>query len=369
MQTEGKNENTNTTIISILINKKFMEKVKWGVIGSGGIAMRRTIPEGIVTAGNAMLTSVYDVNSPANLKVAETYSAEAAGSVEELLKEDIDAVYVASPANLHLHHVIECARGKKHILCEKPLGMTPGEAEEMIKVCEKEGVLLGVGLMMRFSSQHQAALKMIRDGKLGKPVYARAQLSCWYPPIEGAWRQDPETGGGGSLMDMGSHCIDLLEMFFGNVKKVHCFINNIVHSYRSEDSAVATLFFSNGAIGTVDTYFCIPDNSSKNILELYGSEGSILARGTIGQGTEGEMNAFLESGGSVYNAQQARADANGIKISPVPVNTYRAEIEDFSQAVLENREPLANAMLGLRSLKILSACYQSASSGKVIEIE
>ncbi len=141
---------------------------------------------------------------------------------------------------------------------------------------------------MRFLSQHQAALKMIQDGKLGTPVYGRAQLSCWYPPIPGAWRQDPSTGGGGSLVDMGSHCIDLLEMFFGRIKSVSCFINNSIHDYNSEDSAIVALKFENGAMATVDTYFCIPDNSSKNILELYGSMGSILAKGTIGQGDSGD---------------------------------------------------------------------------------
>ena len=96
-------------------------------------------------------------------------------------------------------------------------------------------------------------------------------------------------------MDMGSHCIDLLEMFFGKARSVSCFINNVVHSYKSEDSAVVSIFFENGALGTVDTYFCIPDNSSKNILELYGSGGSIIARGTIGQGPAGEMTAYLDS--------------------------------------------------------------------------
>jgi predicted dehydrogenase len=289
-------------------------------------------------------------------------------SIEELMKTDVDAIYIASPANMHLDHVIACAKGAKNVLCEKPLGMTVEEAEKMIKVCSQNGVLLGTALMMRFLSQHQAALKIINDGKLGKPVYGRAQLSCWYPPIEGAWRQDPKTGGGGSLMDMGSHCIDLLEMLFGKVKSVSCFINNSVHSYKSEDSAVVSLFFENGALGTVDTYFCIPDNSSKNVLELYGSSGSILAKGTIGQGSAGEMTAFLEGEGAEYNALQSRNTADGLIINPVPANTYRAEIEEFSSAMLEKREPLNNAAIGLRNQKILSACYESAKSGKVINV-
>jgi predicted dehydrogenase len=346
-----------------------VDKVKWGVIGSGGIARRRTIPEGIIPSEHAELVSVYDIDSAANASVGKQFNATAAKSLVELIKSDIDTVYIASPVNKHFDHVIACAKSKKHVLCEKPLGLTVKEAEKMISVCKEEGVLLGTGLMMRFLAQHQAALKLIKEGKLGKPVYGRAQLSCWYPPIDGAWRQDPETGGGGSIMDMGSHCIDLLEMFFGEVKSVSCFINNIIHSYKSEDSAIVSLLFENGALGTVDTCFCIPDNSSKNMLELYGSMGSIIARGTIGQGSSGEMIAYLEGDQSGYDAGQSRNIGDGISVNPEPINAYYAEIEDFSKAILEKREPGNNAFIGLQSQKVLAACYQSAKTGKVIDIK
>ena len=343
-------------------------KIKWGVIGSGGIARRRTIPEGIIPAEHAKLVSVYDINKEVNNAVAKQFNVTAFSRMEDLLNSDIDAVYVASPANMHHDQVIACARARKHILCEKPLGMTTGEAQDMINVCRKENVLLGTGFMMRFLAQHQAALKLIQTGKLGKCVYGRAQLSCWYPPIKGAWRQSPESGGGGSLMDMGSHCIDLLEMFFGKLKSVSCFINNNVHSYKSEDSAIVLLFFENGALGTVDTYFCIPDNSSKNILELYGSKGSIIAKGTIGQGVSGEMIAYLEEEDAGYDALQARSTREGLVINPTPVNTYQTEIEEFSRAILEKREPKNNIEIGLQSQKVLAACYESARTGKVIEV-
>jgi len=343
-------------------------QINWGVIGSGGIAMRRTIPEGIVPAEHAKLVSVFDIDQAVNDAVAREFNAIAAQSLEDLLRSEIEVVYVASPANMHHDQVITCARSGKHVFCEKPLGMTTAESENMIKVCKKQGVVLGAGFMMRYLAQHQAALQLIQSGKLGKCVYGRAQLSCWYPPIEGAWRQSPETGGGGSLMDMGSHCIDLLEMFFGKIKSVSGFINNNVHPYKSEDSAIVSLFFENGAMGTVDTYFCIPDNSSKNILELYGSKGSILARGTIGQGSSGEMMAYLEERETGYDAQQARNAGEGLVINPQPVNTYQAEIEEFSLAILENREPLNNAAIGLQNQKILDACYKSARIGKVVGV-
>lgn len=347
-----------------------MEKIiKWGVIGSGGIARRRTIPEGITKSKNAKLVSVYDVNQEVNNAVAQEFDAIASKSIDDLLNTGIDVVYVATPINLHLRHAEAAAKAGKHVFCEKPLGLTVEEAEKMIDICKKAGVSLGTGLMMRFIAQHQAALKMISDGKLGKPVYGRAQLSCWYPPIPGAFRQDPVLGGGGSLFDMGGHCIDILEMLFGKIKSVSCFINNSVHDYKSEDSALASLFFENGAMGSVDAFFCIPDNSSKNILELYGSKGSILANGTIGQGSEGKMTAYLEGDNIGYDAKQIRNAGEGFSINPVPVNPYRAEIEEFSDAILNKREPVNNASIGLQSQKVMDACYKSAKTGKVVDVK
>jgi predicted dehydrogenase len=312
--------------------------------------------------------SVFDIDAQVNAEVAKKFDAKQTASVDELLNVDVDAVYVATPAHLHGDQVRACARAGKHVLCEKPLGMTVAEAKEMIELCKRRGVKLGCAFMMRFAAQHAEALRLIKDGKLSIPTYARAQLSCWYPPIEGAWRQDPATSGGGSLIDMGGHCIDLLEMFFGKVASVSCFIHNTVHDYKSEDSAIAMLFFENGALATVDTFFCIPDNSSKNALELYGSKGSILAKGTIGQAPAGEMVAFLEQDGKDYDARQLRTEGQGLIIAPEPVNTYQAEIEEFSQAIIDDRDPLIGGELGLRSQKVLAACYESAKLGKVIEV-
>jgi len=343
-------------------------RIKWGVIGCGGIARRRTIPEGIVPASNAQLTAVFDIDAQANEQVAKEFSAQPCDSLEALLTRDIEAVYVASPAYLHHQQVLAAAKGDKHVLCEKPLGMTIKEAEEITVACKKQTVLLGTGFMMRFQTQHQEALRMLQNGRLGKPVYARAQLSCWYPPIEGAWRQNPQQGGGGSLMDMGGHCIDLLEMFFGKVKTLCCVINNTIHNYKSEDSAVVMLTFENGAMATVDTFFCIPDSSSKNVLELYGSKGSILASETIGQSEAGKMVAFLEGDDAGYDTQQARKATGGIEIAPRPENTYKSEIENFSQAIIDGCEPANSGVLGVQSQKILSACYESARKGQVVQI-
>ena len=344
------------------------DRVAWGVIGSGGIALRRTIPEGIVPAANARLVAVYDVNQEINRQAAERFGAQAAANLDELLAADVEAVYVATPVHAHREQVLACARAGKHVLCEKPLGLNVAEAEEMVAACRQAGVLLGTALMMRFHSRHRAALELIRRGRLGQPVYARAQLSCWYPPIEGAWRQDPALGGGGALMDMGGHCLDLLEMFFGPMRRLVCLTARAVHGYAVEDGATVLVEFANGALGTVDTFFSIPDEASENVLELYGSLGAILARGTIGQGSGGFMVARLRGEQAGYDAQQARAAAGGIEIAPEPVNLYRAEIEEFSRAVREGRPPAVSGEDGLRNQRLLAACYESARTGKMVEV-
>ncbi len=343
-------------------------RVRWGVIGSGGIARRRTIPEGIVPASNAVLAAVYDVDGAANREVAERFGAAAADGLDGLFAAGLDAVYVATPAHLHREHVEACARAGVPVLCEKPLGMSVGEAQGMIDACRRAGVPLGTAFMMRFQSQHREALRLVREGRLGAPVYARAQLSCWYPPIGGAWRQDPARGGGGSLVDLGGHCIDLLEMFFGPVRRVSCFARNVVHSYPVEDGAVALLEFAGGALGTVDAFFCVRDEGSRNVLELHGSHGSILASGTIGQGSAGEMTAVLAEAGGAYDAAQARSGGGGERIAPEPVNVYRAEIEAFGRTVLEGKREDPGAEHGLRSQKVLAACYASARTGRAEEV-
>ncbi len=319
-------------------------------------------------ACNAELAAVCDVDREANAGLAREYGARASADIDELLGTDVDAVYVASPADLHHEHVLRAIRAGKHVLCEKPLGLTVAEAGEMMAAARQAGVQLGTALMMRFHSQHRAALRLVEEGKLGRMVYGRAQLSCWYPPLDGAWRQDPARGGGGSLIDMGGHCIDLLEMFFGPVERVSCFTNNTVHPYRSEDSAAVLLAFAGGALATVDTFFCIPDEAGDNVLELYGSRGSILAKGTIGQGTRGTMFARLKAEESGYDAQQARDAAGGVEIAPEPVNMYQAEIEEFSQALLDERPSVLAGDGGLRSQKVLAACYESARTGQAVAV-
>lgn len=338
------------------------------MVGSGGIARRRTIPEGIAPATNAQLVAVFDTDGKSNAEVARAFGATPFDSLAGLLAADVEAVYIATPVFMHAAQVAECLRAGKHVLCEKPLALSVAEAQSVVALAEQCKLQLGVGLMMRFHSQHQEALKIVRSGQLGKPVYGRAQLSCWYPPLPGAWRQNLSQAGGGSLADMGVHCIDLLEMFLGPVASVNCLISRLVHDYETEDSAIVMLTFENGAMGTVDAFFCVPDESSKNVLELHGSEGGILAKGTIGQGSRGELKFYSRPQGKGYDAQQARQAGEGVELLPPEVNMYRAEVEEFSQALLDGRESELARERGLRSQRILHACYESAKTSRVVRI-
>ncbi len=343
-------------------------KTRWAVCGSGGIARRRTIPEGILKADYAELVAVYDVNASVNREVGELFGVMAFESEQELLDSESDVIYIATPVKFHCSQTIRAAEAGKHILCEKPLGLNSAEAEKMLAACRRNGVKLGVGFMMRFHAYHLEAMRLLREGRIGIPVFGRAQLSCWYPPIQGAWRQDPAKGGGGSLMDMGSHCIDLLEMLFGRARKVSCFVGNPVHDYPGEDTAVVMLEFQSGAKGVVDNLFSVPDQSSRNRLELYGSQGSILAEGTIGQGEAGEMIATFQESGKGYDAGQTRSCKEEVRIGPTPVNMYRAEVEAFSQAVIQDKEPPVNGEAGLWNLKVVEACYRSAATGQAVSL-
>lgn len=345
--------------------------VRWGVIGAGGIADRRTIPEGIVPATGSQLMAVQDVVEERARSVAARYGVSHCFTSEAdlLACDEVDAVYIATPTYLHATQVKAAAAAGKHVLCEKPLGMTRQEVEEEIQVCADAGVKLGVNFMMRFHACHVKLREMIQAGELGRLVFGRAELTCWYPPIPGAFRQDPALGGGGSLIDMGNHCIDLLEFLLGRVVEVSCFTGNLVQDYRSEDTAVAMLRFGSGAVGVVDNLFNVPDAAARNALEVYGSKGSVVAFGTIGQDSGGSLSAVLEGAEKAYDAAQVRdAGAQAVTITPPVVNMYRAHIEAFCAAVETDTEPPVTGEDGLWSHRVIEACYEAARSGRTVAL-
>lgn len=345
-------------------------KIKWGVIGCGGIADRRTIP-GMMLAENAELYAVMDTNAELANKVKEKYGAKYAFTTEaELLAlDEIQAVYIASPVFCHKEQAFAAAKAKKHILLEKPLALTSEEAEEIAKVCAENGVKLGAGLMMRFHAYHQKMRELISEGKIGDIVSMRAQLTCWYPEIEGAWRQDFKLSGGGALMDMGIHCIDLLQYITGlQASEVAGFAQTQTFSYNVDDSASIVMKMNNGALAFVDSNFNIPDAAAKCNLEIYGTRGSIMAEGTISQVEGGKAVFFMSEDGLGYDAAQNRNDVAPIEISVEFGNMYTKEIEGFSNAIINDKEPPVPASEAIFVQKVVEAAYKASDSGKTVKI-
>jgi len=343
--------------------------VRWGVIGAGGIADRRTIPEGLVPSHKCELVAVADVDAQRARAVAERHRVPHwFTSTEELLAlADVDAVYIATPNYLHKEQTIAAARAGKHVLVEKPFAMTIAEGEEMIAACRDSGVKLMAGYLMRFHAHHCRLKEMIEVGDLGQIVFGRAQLTCWYPDIPGAWRQDLSLGGGGALMDMGTHCLDLLEMLMGRIAGLVAFSSTLSFEYAIEDSATVLLEFESGAQGVVDVNFNVPDQAAQNVLEIRGTRGAVMADHTIGQDAGGNMTAYLlkETGG--YDAAQVREGGSiGQPVEVEPVNTYQAEVEHFCDCIENDREPLIGGAEALRVLRLALLAYESARLGRVI---
>ena len=347
-----------------------MKKVRWGVIAAGGIADRRTIP-GMMLADNAELIAVMEVNKDFAEKIRAKYNAKRAyDTVEALLADDeIDAVYIASPVNYHKAQAIAAAKAKKHILIEKPICATIEDGEEVIRICEQEGVKIAAGFMMRYHVYHQKMKEFIDSGKLGQVVSCRAQLTCWYPDMPGAWRQVKSESGGGALIDMGIHCIDLIQYITGSkAKTVAGMSGTKTFHYNVDDQSSTLMELENGAYAYVDANFNIPDAAAKCRMEIYGTRGSMLAEGTISQIEAGTISVVLteESG---YDAQQNRNDVTPVEINVEFGNMYTKEIESFGRSILEGAPIQVPACEAIQVQKVLNAAYESAETHKFVEVK
>ena len=347
-----------------------MRKVKWGVIGCGGIADRRTLP-GMMLAENAELIAVMDTNMDFANTCKEKYNAKYAfNNIEELLAlDEIEAVYIASPVFCHKEQAFAAAKAKKHILLEKPLGMTVAESQEIVDFCKAEGVKLSAGFMMRFHSFHQKMKEIIAEGKIGEIVSMRAQLTCWYPDMENAWRQNKKLSGGGAMIDMGVHCADLLQQISGlEAKEVCAFTGTQTFSYNVDDSGMLLMKMNNGAIAMVDANFNIPDAAAKCKMEFYGTKGSMMAEGTISQIEAGQVEVFMSDDAKGYDAAQERCELKAQMLEVEFGNMYTKEVEAFGNAIINDTEPVVTAQSAVQVQNIIESAYNASESKKYITL-
>ena len=347
-----------------------MEKLRWGVLGAGGIADRRTLP-GMVLARNAELIAVMEIDAENAERLRAKYGAKRAyTSDQELLKDpEVDAVYIASPVVLHARQAKLAADNGKHILLEKPLAMTADEAEEIVNYCEARGIMIAAGFMMRFGAYVQEMKKAVQAGKIGQVVSCDALFSCWYPDMPGAWRQYRENSGGGSLMDMGVHCIDLIQYITGSrVKQVAAMHDTMTFQYEVEDSSTVLMRLENGAICTVQSNFNIPDEAAKWQLNFFGTKGRLLGDNVIGQVDGGSVDAMFMEENSGYNARQDGKTVKKAQIDAELGNTYTREIESFGDSVLKGLPLEVPASDAVCVQRIVEAAYKSNDQKRVVEL-
>ncbi len=347
-----------------------MKKIRWGVIGAGGIADRRTIP-GMMLCDNAELVAVMEINMELAEKCRAKWGCKRAYDNEAALLADpeIDAVYIASPVFLHAKQAMAAADAGKHILIEKPLAMTAEEGQKVADYCKEKGVKLAVGLMMRFGAYVQAMKRAIAEGKIGKPVSAYAQFTCWYPDMPGNWRQSKKNGGGGAMMDMGVHCIDLLQYILGTkATQVAAFHDTLSFQYEVEDSSTVMLRMENGAQCVVQSNFNIPDDAAKWRIEVFGDQGRLIGDTVIGQVDGGTLDAMFLGAQGGYDAQQDKKDGNQTKIDVEFGNMYAREIESFSNSLLLDLPVEVPAEDAIRVQRIMEAAYQSNDTASVITL-
>jgi len=338
-----------------------MKKVRWGIIGAGGIADRRTMP-GIELAENAVIHSVMEVDMAVAKALKEKYKAAKAydNEADLIADPDVDAVYIASPVVYHKKQAMMAADAGKHILLEKPIALTVDEGNEVIDYCKKKGVLLATGFMMRFHAYHQAMKKIVEGGKLGQIVSARAQLTCWYPDMPGNWRQAKATSGGGALMDMGVHCLDLIQYITGyKAKRAAGMASTLTFDYEVEDSGAILVELENGAICHIESNFNIPDAAARGRFEIYGTKGSMLAEGTISQVEGGSLDVMISDDSLQYDAKQDRNEVEPMKVEVEFGNMYTKEIESFSNTILNGGEMEVPAEDAVQVQNVIQSAYRT----------
>ena len=346
------------------------QKVRWGVIGAGGIADRRTIP-GMMLCDNAELIAVMEINMELAEKCRAKWNCKRAYDSEADLLADpeIDAVYIASPVVLHARQAKAAADAGKHILIEKPLAMTSEEGRQVVEYCHAKGVKIAAGLMMRFGSYVQEMKRAIAEGKIGKPVSGYAQFTCWYPDMPGNWRQTKKSGGGGAMMDMGVHCIDLMQYILGSrVCQVAAFHDTLSFHYEVEDSSTVMLRMENGAQCVVQSNFNIPDDAAKWRIEIFGDQGRLMGDTVIGQVDGGTLDAMFlgEQGG--YDAQQDKRDGAREHIEVEFGNMYAREIASFSNSILTGAPLEVPAEDAVQVQRVMEAAYCSNDEEKIIRL-
>jgi len=260
-------------------NRRSKSKLKWGVAGCGRFAELAFIPTLSLLRKNKLI-SVFSNDLSRSKSIAEKFGVpNYFNNYDEFLKSDINCVYVSSVNAHHYDQVIKAAKAGKNILCEKPLALTSDEANEMIKVCEDNNVILTVSYVYRFHPLILKAKEFIDGDMLGKIVSINLNYNTDYAPGNN-FRFNRQLSGGGSLRDIGTHLIDLLRFFGGEITEIKGVVDNIIYKSEVDDFASAIVKFKESGYG----YFNVSFNVKRafNRIEILCHRGALSIENFIG---------------------------------------------------------------------------------------
>ena len=271
---------------------------------------------------------------------------------DDLLKEDdIDGVIISLPNFLHQEAAVKSAESGKHILLEKPFARTVEEGEKILSAVKRNSVKLMVGYDMRFDPVLKRVHDQVADGFFGEVQIAEATNISGGPfsprndsvgPVKvPAWWLNKELVGGGALMDLGSHVIDLLIWFFGQVSYVDCYLKYMFRT-ELEDAATCILRFENGPVATVKVGWF--------------SKGYIQSLQVCGTAKNALVRLAPDSTSSVI--------LKGIvkKIGRGKNDPYSLELQHFVSCLLADEQPQPSGEESMRSLRVISSAYRNAKT-------
>ena len=337
-----------------------MKTIRWGIIGAGGIADRRAIPALLQNPQN-QIVAVMDRNEAVAKAIAEKYHiSKYYTDVKQMLDSvSCDAVYIATPVGAHFEQATTALENGVNVFMEKPISLNYAEGAAILETAQKAGKQLTIGYMMGYHNLHRTARNLVQSGKLGQVHSMRMQFTCWYPDIPGAWRQKKALGGGGCIMDLAVHCMELFHQITGDeIAECKSYFATSTFSYEVEDTAVILFKSKGGIIGHIDVNFNIPDNCAASKLEIYGTEGSISAEATLSQEETGKLK-YIYSPQGAYEAQQNRVVTKAKTYYGKRGNIYGKQFKAFNALVANGKTDYANAEQALHIQKLCDEIYKN----------
>jgi predicted dehydrogenase len=333
--------------------------VKYGLIGAG--AMGLVYAEALATqVDEAELVAITGgTRAPA---LAAEYGVQAAGSVEELLALDLDAVIIATPHTTHLPYTRQVAAAGKHVYCEKPMSVTVEECDAMIDACREAGVLLTVAAQARQNPSVRAAKKLIDDGTVGdiRMISVLSSTVGW-DLEEGSWAEDPAEGG--AFLDWGVHGMDVLAWFTGaRGRRVFATFTNFEGTPMPDISAMALYELDSGAMVQVWMSYEMPAPGlgSNMHFTIVGSKAILkMDRYSLQLGRGDDWTLITEVEGWDWTVDPK---------NPRRIATSAGQLRDFSRSIVEGSEPLVTGFDARDAVQMIDYARRSAASHTSIEI-